>query len=73
MVELFRAVVVEPLDNDILRRKANRLTIDSGHGTVHYQSGDTVLLGSNTYSNTRRVLDDFVPVSINDLDMQELT
>ena len=64
---------LDRLDNDSLRRKANSLTIESGHGTVHYKLGDTVLLGSNTYSNTRRVLDNFVPVSINDLDMQELT
>ena len=64
---------LDRLDNDSLRRKANDLTIQSGHGTLHYKNGNTVLLGSNTDSNTRRVLDDFIPGSINYLGMQELT
>ena len=63
---------LERLDNDTLRRTANDLTIKSGHGSVRCRNGDVVMLGSNTLSHTRRVLDDFVPVRLENLDLKDL-
>ena len=58
-------------DDDSLRTRANRLTFQSGHGTIRDRDGMRAMLGQNTYSNTRRVLDSFQPLRMEQLDLTQ--
>ena len=40
-----------------------------GHGTIWANDGTQSMLGQNTRSHTRRVLDDFEPCDPEDLDL----
>ena len=57
------------LEDDSLRTNANKLTMQVGHGTIWAKDGTQSMLGQNTRSHTRRVLDDFEPCDSEDLDL----
>ena len=57
------------LDDDSLRKSAKWLTLQSGHGTIRNRDGTPAMLGQNTLSNTRRVLDNFEPLRLDQLDL----
>ena len=46
------------LEDDSLRTNANELTMQVGHGTIWAKNGTRSMLGQNTRSHTRRVLED---------------
>ena len=57
------------LKDDSLRTNANKLTMQVGHGTIWAKDGTQSMLGQNTRSHTRRVLDDFEPLDPEELDL----
>ena len=59
------------LHDDSLRTRANDLTIQAGNGTIRRIDGTPAMLGSNTHSNTRRVLDRFEPLRAEQLDLSQ--
>ena len=63
--------LLEGLHDDSLRTTANRLTFRSGHGTIRDRDGMRAMLGQNTHSNTRRVLDSFQPLRMEELDLAQ--
>ena len=56
------------LKDDSLRTNANKLTMQVGHGTIWAKDGTQSMLGQNTRSYTRRVLDGFEATDLEDLD-----
>ena len=63
--------LLSSLDDDSLRRWTNDLTIQAGNGTIRRSDGTPAMLGSNTHSNTRRVLDSFEPLRAEQLDLTQ--
>ena len=63
--------LLSSLDDDSLRRWTNDLTIQAGNGTIRRIDGTPTMLGSNTHSNTRRVLDRFEPLRAEQLDLTQ--
>ena len=63
--------LLEGLHDDSLRTRANDLTIQAGNGTIRRIDGTPAMLGSNTHSNTRRVLDRFEPLRAEQLDVTQ--
>ena len=59
------------LHDDSLRTRANDLTIQAGNGTIRRIDGTPAMLGSNTHSNPRRVLDRFEPLRAEQLDLTQ--
>ena len=59
------------LHDDSLRTRANDLTIRAGHGTIRRKDGTLAMLGSNTHSHTRRVLDRFEPLLPEQVDLEQ--
>ena len=59
------------LHDDSLRTRANDLTIRAGNGTIRRIDGTPAMLGSNTHSNTRRVLDRFEPLLPEEVDLAQ--
>ena len=57
------------LEDDSLRKEANKLTMQVGHGTIWAKDGTQSMLGQNTRSHTRRVLDHFEPFDPEELDL----
>jgi len=57
------------LESGWLRTRANDTTVKHGHGTVRYPDGRTDMIGANTGGITRRVLDKFVPLRAEDLEL----
>ena len=57
------------LADDSLRTNANKLTMQVGHGTLWADNGTQSMLGQNTRSYTRRVLDAFEATDLEDLDL----
>ena len=64
---------LQGLDDGSLRRWSNELTLQSGNGTIYNSDGTTVMLGANTRSITRRVLDGFEPMRPEQLDLTQYT
>ena len=56
------------LKDDSLRTNANQLTMQVGHGTIWAKDGTQSMLGQNTRSYTRRVLDGFEATDLEALD-----
>ena len=63
--------LLDGLHDDNLRTRANDLTIRAGNGTIRRIDGTPAMLGSNTHSNTRRVLDRFEPLRAEQLDLTQ--
>ena len=63
--------LLRSFDDDSLRTTANRLTLLSGHGTIRDRDGMQAMLGQNTHSITRRVLDSFQPLRMEELDLAQ--
>ena len=64
---------LQGLDDGSLRRWSNELTLQSGNGTIYNSDGTTVMLGANTRSITRCVLDSFEPMRPEQLDLTQYT
>ena len=63
--------LLEGLHDDSLRKTANDLTIRAGNGTIRRKDGTLAMLGSNTHSHTRRVLDRFEPLLPEQVDLSQ--
>ena len=63
--------LLEGLRDDSLRTRANDLTIRAGNGTIRRKDGTPAMLGSNTHSHTRRVLDRFEPLLPEQVDLSQ--
>ena len=63
--------LLEGLRDDSLRTRANDLTIRAGNGTIRRKDGTLAMLGSNTHSHTRRVLDRFEPLLPEQVDLSQ--
>jgi hypothetical protein len=64
--------ILARMDDDTLRRKANKLTIEAGQGYIRYKTGQSMYLWGDQVGRTRRVLDNFACISPDELDMTEL-
>ena len=68
-LELWQQDMVTHLHDGSLISKANRLTMESGHGRLRCRGGTFVDIGGSTGGHTRTVLFDWTPPKLTELDI----